>query len=200
MFAATVNVYALGVYVCLCRHANTDQAAWPSVDTISRKINISRRQVIRALQVLETKNIIAVDRKNGRGNTYFLLDRKCWTGTGVSQSPVTSSHPAGACQSVSPVPHSHGNNTNGRKPIKNNTSTGDQTLYTSEFPEEDIARRFGLSAVKLALLIVEHGRDKIRFYATRIDNQYRDYGGIKNPGGLLVTALRNGWFEHEVPR
>ncbi|MEN6318783.1 MAG: helix-turn-helix domain-containing protein [Syntrophaceae bacterium] len=203
-FAAIVEVYALSVYICLCRYANSGQAAWPSVETISRKVSISRRQVIRALQVLEARNIIAVDRKNGMGNTYFLLDRKCWIGTSAAESPVTDGHRSSACQSLPPMPRSHRNNTNGRKPSKNNNSTRSDVVGVvhrgvqeeCQDLEEDILKRFKISPLKLVTLIVEHGRDKVRFYTERIDNQYRNLGAIKNPGGLLVKALRDGWFEH----
>lgn len=203
-FGAMVGVYALGVYVCLCRHANIGQAAWPSVETISRKLCISKRQVIRALQILETGNIISVDRKNGKSNTYFLLDRKCWIETSAMEPPVTGSHQFSAHRSLPPMPRSHRNNTNGRKPSKNNNSNRSDVLRVvhrgaqeeCQDLEEDILKRFKISPLKLVTLIVEHGREKVRFYTERIDNQYRDLGAIKNPGGLLVKALRDGWFEH----
>jgi len=102
------------------------------------------------------------------------------------------------------MPRSHRNNTNGRKLSKNNKSTHSDVAGVvhgcaqeeCQDLEEDILKRFKISPLKLVALIVEHGRDKVRFYTERIDNQYRNLGGIKNPGGLLVKALRDGWFEH----
>lgn len=183
--------------MCLCRYANSGQSAWPSVETISKKLRISRRQVIRALQVLEGKNVIAIERKNGKGNIYYLLDRKCWVGTSAPESPVTGSHRSYACQSLLPVPPSHTNKTNEKKQNDNNSAFNNKRQNVEKAMEEDIVKIFRIRGRKLADLIAEHGQNKVLFYTKQIKDQYRRISNIKNPGGLLVTALREGWFDHE---
>ena len=117
--AKVCGIYATGVYVALCRHADiSHQTCFPSIPLLSRKLNISRRQVIRALQVLEDYNIVRREKTEGKGNRYWLIDKKHWKAASVSQSPVTGGHQChtdtgahqsltGACQTLEPVPGRH---------------------------------------------------------------------------------------------
>jgi hypothetical protein len=74
-----LGIYAIGVYVALCRHANKDQVAWPSIGTLARELNISVPMVDGSLWVLEQFKIIK-KRRIGRtcSNRYWLLDKKEW--------------------------------------------------------------------------------------------------------------------------
>lgn len=117
--AKVCGIYATGVYVALCRHADiSHQTCFPSIPLLSRKLNISRRQVIRALQVLEDYNIVRREKTEGKGNRYWLIDKKHWKAASVSQLPVPDRHGChtdtgahqsltGACQTLEPVPGRH---------------------------------------------------------------------------------------------
>jgi uncharacterized phage protein (TIGR02220 family) len=118
-YAKVCGIYATGVYVTLCRHADlSNQTCFPSIPLITRKLSISRRQVIRALQVLEDWNIIRRERTEGRKNRYWLIDKKHWKRTSAPQSPVTDRHqchtdtgayqsPTSARETPVPVPDRH---------------------------------------------------------------------------------------------
>ena len=97
-YAKVCGVYASVVYVALCRHADIyHQTCFPSIPLIARKLGISGRQVMRALQILEDWNVIRKEKTNGKGNRYWLIDKKHWKQTGAPQTPVTNSH---RCQTV----------------------------------------------------------------------------------------------------
>lgn len=61
-------------YFGLCRFANNETGkSWPSYETISSLSGVSRRSVIRAIEVLEKAGIIHVTRRSGKHNLYTLL-------------------------------------------------------------------------------------------------------------------------------
>lgn len=104
-YARVCGIYATGVYMALCRHAdNSSQTCFPSISIIARKLNISRSQVIRALKKLESLNIIKKVKQEGRHNIYYLVDKRFWltqpvstrnqypTDTSVYQTPVSTRH------------------------------------------------------------------------------------------------------------
>lgn len=108
--AGKVGIYAAGVYLSFCRHADRLQACWPSVQTIAEELGISDRQVIRSIKILENFGLV---RKVRLGKTltnrYFLLDKSEWgemtnshitQGQQNSQSEVPNSHFIGDCQSL----------------------------------------------------------------------------------------------------
>jgi biotin operon repressor len=73
----------LAVYVSLCRHADRNQATFPSQDTIAAEHGLSRRTVIKKIKLLQKYNIIRIEKvrtKDGLwlNNTYFLLDKSEW--------------------------------------------------------------------------------------------------------------------------
>jgi DNA-binding transcriptional regulator GbsR (MarR family) len=87
-YAKVYGIYATGVYVALCRHADiSNQTCFSSISLITRKLSISRRQMIRALQVLEDWNIIRRERTEDRRNRYWLIDKKHWKKTSARQAP-----------------------------------------------------------------------------------------------------------------
>lgn len=82
-WAKYLKPFALAVYVSLCRHADKEQSAFPSQDTIAKEHGISRRTVIDKLQLLQQLNIIRFEKvrsKKGKwlNNTYYLLDKSLW--------------------------------------------------------------------------------------------------------------------------
>lgn len=67
--------YEKFVWMILKKYKMTHKTCWPSHDTISRKSGWSISTVKKALKGLETKGMIAVERKpNHRSNVYHVFD------------------------------------------------------------------------------------------------------------------------------
>jgi len=77
-FAKNMDRSEILVYLALCRHANKDQVSYPSIPYLADKFGLSERQVTRAIQGLEDRNMVFVRRDAGKHNTYLLLDKKHW--------------------------------------------------------------------------------------------------------------------------
>lgn len=73
-FGTQLGPYGIAVYVALCRYANQDSECWPSHTTIAKGTGMSRRQVIREINKLESLGVIAVERSKHSANVYILLD------------------------------------------------------------------------------------------------------------------------------
>ncbi|MDD5146057.1 MAG: helix-turn-helix domain-containing protein [Candidatus Pacebacteria bacterium] len=88
-YAKKCGIYATGVYLSLCRHANKEQLCYPSLKTIAKELKISRSQVIRAIKILKENKIIKVIRIGKKlNNRYLLIDKSEWSGrnfTGIPQ-------------------------------------------------------------------------------------------------------------------
>jgi len=73
------GIYATGVYMALCRHANFyNQSCFPSILLICKKLNISKTQVIRSLKILQQYNIIQSEKDHGKVNKYYLIGKSHW--------------------------------------------------------------------------------------------------------------------------
>lgn len=98
-FAKRCGIYATGVYVSLCRHAeNKTQLCYPSYKKIAEELNISRSQVIRAIKQLEKLNIVKKIRIGKKlNNRYYLLDKSEWI------SEVSDRNFTGVRQELQPV-------------------------------------------------------------------------------------------------
>ncbi len=97
-YARHCGIYATGVYMTLCRHANNNQEAFPSVELMMEKLNISRCSVLRAIKILEDFKIIrVVKRKTEKGtyrlNLYMLLDKSQWAPIQISVGDMDSINP-----------------------------------------------------------------------------------------------------------
>jgi hypothetical protein len=78
-WAKRCGIYATGVYVSLCRHANTEQYCWPSIKKLAEEHAISSRQVHYALKELKKYRIIEVERLGKKlNNRYWLTDKSEW--------------------------------------------------------------------------------------------------------------------------
>lgn len=122
-WAQKCGIYATGVYFVLCRHANAaTQSCFPSISLISKKLNISQAQTKRALRILECFNIIRTERTSGRVNVYYLLDKKQWNDTQLSQTPVSNRHDTQLSQILAPV-SGRAPNVSNRRYQKNDTSS-----------------------------------------------------------------------------
>lgn len=87
-YAKICGVYATGVYVSLCRHADKEQKCWPSLDKIAEELAISKSQTRRAIKILVKQNIIKVKRLGKKlNNRYYLIDKSEWSGRTLTISP-----------------------------------------------------------------------------------------------------------------
>lgn len=82
-YARLCGIYATGVYVSLCRHADRDQYCFPGEELIAQELNVSTKSVQRAIKKLRSWGIIKIQkrkRKKGmwKNNSYILLDKSIW--------------------------------------------------------------------------------------------------------------------------
>lgn len=98
-YAKKCGIYATGVYLSLCRHADKGQRCWPSYKKMAEELNISPKQVGRSIKALESLNIIKKMRVGKKlNNRYLLLDKSEWVGSPITKDPQ-SNHP----QNDSPI-------------------------------------------------------------------------------------------------
>lgn len=87
-YAKKCGVYATGVYISLCRHANKEQNCFPSLNKIAEELAVSKSQVRRAIKILIKHNIIKVKRLGKKlNNRYYLIDKSEWSGRTLTVSP-----------------------------------------------------------------------------------------------------------------
>lgn len=79
------------VYMSLCRHSDSNQESFPSIERIMKQHGVGKSSVLRAIKTLEKWNIVTVlRRKNEKTkrqmvNVYVLIDRSQWVPVRVSQ-------------------------------------------------------------------------------------------------------------------
>lgn len=74
LFHADVDEKMYKVYNGLAAYAdNVTQQAFPSIDTLVKKLHMSKSTVLRSLAKLEAFQLVGVDRTQGVHNTYTLL-------------------------------------------------------------------------------------------------------------------------------
>ncbi|HET6516382.1 MAG TPA: helix-turn-helix domain-containing protein [Thermodesulfovibrionales bacterium] len=92
-YAKVCGVYATCVYMGLCRYADRiTQSCSPRISLLADKLNISTRQVIRVLKILEYYKIIRIERTPGEVNKYLLIDSKYWKPIKSLQQAMTKGH------------------------------------------------------------------------------------------------------------
>lgn len=111
---------AKAVLVSMADNANDTGECWPSISTIAERTCLSSRSVIRAIQELETYQVLRANRTDGRHTRYSITpdayarpvtqSHRCQPVTSDAKSPtgVTESHDQ--CHRVTgPVTQSHTN-------------------------------------------------------------------------------------------
>ena len=81
--AKLCGIYATGVYIVLCRHADKEQECFPSIKLMMDKLSIGRNSVLNGLKNLEERRVIEIKKTRSKGgqwlnNTYTLLDKSEW--------------------------------------------------------------------------------------------------------------------------
>lgn len=82
-YARLCGTNATLVYLCLCRHADRKQESFPAIETMAKKLDVSRDSVMRGIKELTKWNIVSVERtrrpnKTWLNNIYTLLDKSVW--------------------------------------------------------------------------------------------------------------------------
>lgn len=179
---------ALAVYVSLCRHADKEQSAFPSQETIAKEHGIGVRTVKSKIKLLEQWNIIRrekVRNKEGQwlNNTYFLLDKSNWKQPSANIAPGVSTGKKVQSQGQpSPLKESHLKGTHNKREkdkenglilIKSKHPTL-ESISTAEFTE--IAQQY-----EVPLSFVTSKYDDLMNYCQSTGKAYTDY----------LAALRN---------
>ena len=91
-WARSVGPHATLVYFSLCRHANVDQKAFPSIKLMAEEMAISVSSIQRGLSKLISCGIVYAEQEKGsnglwKNNTYFLADKTAWKDDGRSIGP-----------------------------------------------------------------------------------------------------------------
>lgn len=78
-YARFLDVYAVGVYNSLCRHADKKQKCYPSIKTIMQELSIGKNKVVDSIKYLEFWRIIKKQRLGLKlTNRYLLLSKRQW--------------------------------------------------------------------------------------------------------------------------
>jgi len=78
-YARFLEIYAVGVYGSLCRHANKEQKCWPSIQKIAEELGCGKNSIINAIKRLEFWNIVGKQRVGKKvNNRYLLYHKKHW--------------------------------------------------------------------------------------------------------------------------
>ena len=75
-YAKYLEIYAVGVYNSLCRHANKSQKSWPSINFMREELSISRNKIITGIKRLEFWGIIRKQRVGKMANNRYVLHHK----------------------------------------------------------------------------------------------------------------------------
>lgn len=75
LISAKSGVTGIAIYSWLCFYADsTTQRCYPSITTLAKQCKVSRRTVIRGIQLLEDIKVIGIEHSKGEKNIYWLLD------------------------------------------------------------------------------------------------------------------------------
>lgn len=86
-YAKICGIYATGAYISLCRHADKNQKAFPSIQRIADELAVSDSSIKRGLNKLEKHGIILRERKGKMlTNRYYLLDKSEWSKEPIKKS------------------------------------------------------------------------------------------------------------------
>lgn len=78
-YARFLEIYAVGVYGSLCRHANKQQRCWPSINKVCEELSIGRNSALNAVKRLEYWHIIKKYRIGKMANNrYDLISKRNW--------------------------------------------------------------------------------------------------------------------------
>lgn len=115
-YGPELGPYGIAVYICLCRHADREEATFVGQKTVAREIGAGRTAVNQAVAKLRALGLVEVeDRQDERGRTtsiYTLLDPPCSPGEQGAprgeQARPPAAQPLSAPQTDAPLALIHG--------------------------------------------------------------------------------------------
>lgn len=137
-YAKELGHIASIIYISIKRHANREDASWPSYKLISEELGISERTVIRHIGELEKYGLIYKDKNRRKGqwdhNVYYITERESWlTPDDFESNSMTNSHKPNDNNDKSYTIKSHTKKTNIKKTyIKNTKEEGKHSLRENE--------------------------------------------------------------------
>lgn len=91
LFDENVDEKMYKTYCGIAAYANNQtQQAYPTINTLSRKLHMGRTTIMRAMQKLEKYGFISVDRKLGEHNVYTLISEYSVENKRKEKKPVPS--------------------------------------------------------------------------------------------------------------
>lgn len=212
VYAKEIGPHATLVYMALVRHLNADGQCWPSFQYLANMLGMSRRTVMRSIEVLDKAGLITVeerytDKKGQTTNCYTILDMQDITAheprAASPVPPVTESHSPHATESLPPVTESHSNKTYMNKTQGTSggvaTSDSDATAALDQATVESLIKRVGLypsqaqRAVKQQCFTPEL-IDRLEVLADRLRSEK------KKPGAIIARYTDIGLLPDDLPK
>jgi hypothetical protein len=204
LWGEKIGPQGLAVYLCLCRHSDSEGQSRPSLNQISRECGMARRTTINTISTLEGYGLIGVIRttkQNGENNpnTYELLEfpdnpnqSKCEPDGSAPHAPGSA---PGAPQGS--APHAPGSAPGAPmgNPLGKPTSLGKQK--TSPTPSNEIELPTWLPAETWAEFVQYRKEIKkpLSELATRKNlkllDELRSHG--EDPVKVIEQSIANGW-------
>lgn len=195
-YAKKVGVYGTAVYVSLCRHANKQQEAHPSIKRIAEQHGCSEKQIGRAIKALEDLQIIQRVRMGKKlNNRYLLLDKSEWTGSPVTDkthSPITTDSQSDHLRTDSPI---HSKDTHFKDTHKKDAGSPSFDLFYEAYPKK--ANRKGAARSWAKVPAAEHPRIFEALEASKRSEQWAKDGGrfVPHP----ATWLNQERWKDDLP-
>lgn len=195
-YAKYLDPFATAVYLSLCRHADSEQTCFPSINLIAKQHGIGEKTVKRKVKLLQEHGLIKIEReryKNGtfKNNTYYLLDKTEWKrlrsikirqGSEKVNPGVRKDHTVG---SQRPLKDTHIKDTQ-RKVIKHKKYSSIKDIKEEDILQISTKYHVSVGFVKLQL-------EKLRNYCKAKGRRYKNY----------KSALRNfvlGDMQRQIER
>ena len=157
IFGAELSSREKLVLLAVSDHLGSNDTAWPSHGRIAKRCGLGLRTVVRAMEWLETHEVLLVQRVTGSSNRYqisidWLKAHQCHPDTSATVAPVSERHTPCATVTHPPMPERH-------TPCATVTPKGDQegdqeNEITKEIKTKP-ARKTKTKSVKLTLAQVK---------------------------------------------
>lgn len=178
------------VYICLCRHVDREQVAFPSHQYMAEKLGISRRTVQEKVKILEDCNLISrekIRRNNGKwlNTTYILVDKSQWKKPWEEFAHGTA---------MGKKQHSHGQ----PFPTKGTHTKGTHTntkVLAKTFGNSDVNKVLSSLKESFALPKLDESEKVNRQYAWHLLRKFEGLDGVLN---LIKLASVDEWYKNNI--
>lgn len=207
-YAKLCGIASTAVYCSLCRHADTNQKSFPSIELMAEQHGVDRKTVMRAIKKLQEWQIIAVKKekdkktKRQKNNVYILVDKSEWR-----QKPSPSDTPGAEsllCTDPSPF---KGQSRVPQKDCKENTRS---TSYSTHIKDTNIRKKSFFSAsnkpskseIESFILANNYWVDSETFWDYQEEHEWQRKQGnrmvaLKSWQGAIRTWHKTQWASEE---